>query len=143
MKTVRMQQKELTDAATLAQKLWPDAPALKEEFSASLADADFAVFLAYEETVPVGFAQCQLRYDYVEGCSTSPVGYLEGIFVEPASRGRGTAKVLLDCCEDWARAQGCTEFASDCELSNDRSIAFHKSMGFAEENRIVCFKKEL
>ena len=28
-----------------------------------------------------GFAQGQLRYDYVEGTDNSPVGCLEGIFV--------------------------------------------------------------
>ena len=143
MKIVRMQQAEVADAAALAQKLWPEAQTLEEEFFASLEDAGFAMFLAYEENAPVGFAQCQLRHDYVEGCSTSPVGYLEGIFVEPFFRGKGTAKVLLGCCEEWARAQDCTEFASDCELSNTQSIAFHKTVGFAEENRIVCFKKEL
>ena len=33
--------------------------------------------------------------------------------------------------------------ASDCELANEESRAFHAKFGFQEVNRIVCFKKEL
>ena len=38
---------------------------------------------------------------------------------------------------------GCSEFASDCELSNEASLAFHLKMGFAEANRVICFAKTL
>ena len=31
----------------------------------------------------------------------------------------------------------------DCELTNDRSLAFHLSVGFEEANRIICFTKQL
>lgn len=41
------------------------------------------------------------------------------------------------------RKQGCTEFASDCELDNEASLAFHLKMGFAEANRIICFTKRI
>ena len=91
----------------------------------------------------MGFAQCQLRHDYVEGTDSSPVGYLEGIYVASAYRHRGIAGVLLNACEVWAREKGCTEFASDCELNNLESLAFHKKLGFTEANRIICFTKKL
>ena len=68
--------------------------------------------------IPVGFAECQLRYDYVEGTDSSPVGYLEGIFVKEEFRHRGFAKEILAECEKWTKEKGCTEFASDCELDN-------------------------
>ena len=42
-----------------------------------------------------------------------------------------------------AREKGCREFASDCELTNTASLSFHLSVGFQEENRIICFKKML
>lgn len=91
----------------------------------------------------MGFAQCQLRHDYVEGTETSPVGYLEGIFIREGFRHRGFAKELLQECEKWAKEQNCSEFASDCELTNSDSLQFHLMMGFEEANRIICFKKEL
>ena len=131
--------------AGLACLLWPnhDAAELLEEFAELLKSEGAACFLACEAGVPAGFAQCQLRHDYVEGTKASPVGYLEGIFVQPAFRHRGLANQLLGACEVWAREKGCTEFASDCELGNDASLNFHLSMGFAEANRIVCFTKKL
>jgi len=50
---------------------------------------------------------------------------------------------LVVLSEDWARKQGCFEFASDCELNNTESLAFHLKIGFKEENRIICFAKKL
>ena len=91
----------------------------------------------------VGVALCALRHDYVEGCRTSPVGYLEGIFVHKDYRNKGIAKELCMDCEKWAKSKGCSEFASDCALTNNESLAFHLNIGFKEENRIICFKKEI
>lgn len=46
----------------------------------------------------IGFVKCQLKYDYVEGTNTTPVGYLEGIFIKEAYGGRGYAKRLIKLC---------------------------------------------
>lgn len=143
MEIRRAAKENLTLCAELALELWPEneGGALEAEFS-EILEKELAIFLAYEDDA-VGFAQCQLRRDYVEGTATTPVGYLEGIYVREGHRGKGIAKALLAACEDWARAQGCREFASDCELDNDGSLAFHLRMGFTEANRIICFTKEL
>ena len=74
---------------------------------------------------------------------SSPVGYLEGIFVLEEYKKRGYAKELLGECQNWAKDQGCLEFASDCELDNEDSLKFHLKMGLAETNRIICFTKRL
>ncbi|MDY3279655.1 MAG: GNAT family N-acetyltransferase [Eubacteriales bacterium] len=87
--------------------------------------------------------QCQLRRNYVEDCSSSPVGYLEGLYVAPACRGQGIARALLAQCEKWAKPCGCAEFASDCELDNTDSLSFHLNTGFTEAGRIICFCKML
>lgn len=138
---------DIKDAAAisrLACQLWPDNEPedMEEEFAALLSKPDAAVFLA-EEGEAIGFAQCQLRRDYVEGTDSSPVGYLEGIFVREEYRRKGIAKQLLKACEDWAGEQGCTEFASDCELTNYDSFRFHLALGFLEANRIICFTKKI
>ena len=103
----------------------------------------YPFFLAYSEETAVGFAQCQLRHDYVEGTETSPVGYLEGIFVAPGHRKQGVAGKLLEACQRWAKEKGCREFASDCELDNLESLKFHLNVGFEEANRIICFTKRI
>ena len=79
----------------------------------------------------------------MEGTETTPVGYLEGIFVKESYRNRGYARELLNKCETWAKDKGCKEFASDCELDNGNSFQFHKAMNFTEANRIICFTKKL
>jgi aminoglycoside 6'-N-acetyltransferase I len=138
------QAEDLPAVARLAAQMWehPDAE-LEAEFSALIGSPDGTIFAAKSGGEVVGFAQCQLRRDYVEGTSTSPVGYLEGIFVAPAHRNRGIAAALLRACEAWAREKGCAEFASDCELGNTDSLRFHQSLGFTEANRIICFTKKL
>ena len=131
--------------AALACRLWPDH-AVDEmclELTDLIEEPDAAFFLAYEGPEAAGFAQCQLRYDYVEGTETSPVGYLEGIYVSDECRMRGIARELLTACENWARNKGCREFASDCELENTQSLQFHLNVGFEEANRIICFTKKI
>ena len=136
---------DLASAADLAAALWPgnEAAALEEEFRALLRSGNGTLFLASEAGEVAGFAQVQLRHDYVEGAKTSPVGYLEGVYVDEAYRHRGVAAALLRACEAWAKEQGCAEFASDCELDNRDSLRFHLSVGFEEANRIICFTKKL
>lgn len=135
---------DLEVLTNLACKLYGgDRDEIKSELTKLLNDSEAIFFLAYVNDECVGFAQCQLRYDYVEGCSTSPVGYLEGLYVEENYRRKGIAKMLVKNCENWAKASNCLEFASDCELDNKLSQEFHKHLGFEEANRIVCYKKKI
>ena len=131
--------------AALAVRLWEGhaLSELEQEFAQLLKNPDAACFIKYTDSQPIGFAQCQLRRDYVEGTNSSPVGYLEGIFVLAEHRHRGYARELVSYCENWARNMQCLEFASDCEIDNDLSLHFHLAMGFEEANRIICFKKSL
>ena len=133
------------DAALLALLLWPENSL--EEFiqsmKAIIRDENSTIFLTYEEDQAIGFAQCQLRHDYVEGTDSSPVGYLEGLYVVDQYREKGIAKGLVQACENWAKEKDCTEFASDCELTNIQSLNVHLKLGFTEANRIICFTKKL
>ena len=136
---------DLEILANLAVQLWDEnsVSGLIAEFSKMISNGKSQFFLKYENDIPIGFAQVQLRYDYVEGTKTSPVGYLEGIFIKEGYRNKGYAKELLVECEAWARCNGCREFASDCEITNIDSFRFHNAMNFTEANRIICFTKTL
>ena len=145
--TMKIKQATIKEAclvAKLAIQMW-DAHSVEElegEFADYITNGG-AVFLAWKDDTAIGFAQCGFRHDYVEGTETSPVGYLEGVFVEAAYRRQGVAKDLLRECQKYAKEHGCTEFASDCELDNEESLQFHLRMGFEEANRIICFTKRL
>ena len=131
--------------AALAIKMWSShtIDELKQTFIDTINCKNAACFIKYCGNIPVGFAQCSLRHDYVEGTKSSPVGYLEGIFVDENFRGKGYAAELLKACESWAKDLGCAEFASDCDLQNTKSLRFHLATGFEEAGRIICFKKDI
>jgi len=90
----------------------------------------------------VGFAELNIR-PYAEGCSTDRVGFLEGWFVAPSARRQGVGRALVAAAEEWARAQGCSEFASDTLVDNEVSAAAHQALGFEEVEIIRCFRKDL
>ncbi len=79
----------------------------------------------------------------MNGCETSPVAFLEGLWVEAPYRRRGIARLLIAAGEDWARSLGCHEFASDALIENIPSHAMHIAAGFAETERVVYFRKRL
>lgn len=137
--------KDVQKVANLAILMWKSdtVEELAREFYDYINEEKGIIFLAEADECAVGFAQCGLRYDYVEGTDSSPVGYLEGIFVKEEYRKKGLAKNMLEACQKWAKQQGCTEFASDCELDNKESLQFHLQMGFEEANKIICFAKKI
>ncbi|MDX1429289.1 MAG: GNAT family N-acetyltransferase, partial [Rhodothermales bacterium] len=79
----------------------------------------------------------------VDGCLTSPVGYVEGIFVDEGHRGCGVARELLLRSEEWFRQKECTEAATDAEIDNLPAQRFHEHMGFLETYRVVEYRKDL
>jgi len=141
----RAEEKDLSALTALALELWPDhtREAMESDIRDTMQQEDSAFFLLFVEGKPIGFAQVNLRHDYVEGTETSPVGYLEGIYVKPNYRRRGLARSLVTACEVWLRRKGCEEFASDCQITNEESLLFHLRVGFLEANRIICFAKKL
>ncbi len=136
---------DVTDLAKLSVALWQhdDEAEMVAEYTGLLDDEEAALYIARYKDKPIAFAHVQLRHDYVEGCETVPVAYLEAVYVRDVFRFLGIGKALVEEAEDWARAMGCEEFASDTEIQNDDGFNFHLATGFTEVNRIVCFKKDL
>lgn len=90
----------------------------------------------------LGFIELSLR-NVVDGCLSSPVGYIEGIYVVAEHRGCGVSRSLFDAALDWCRDHGCTEIATDAELENESAQRFHRHLGFEETYRVVQFRKSL
>ena len=126
--------------------LWPDCPLddHRTEMAEQLADEKlFAVFVADRGAGRLGgFLEASLRR-YAEGCCTSPVGYIEGWYVDEDVRRQGVGRQLMKAAEQWALAQGCQEMASDCEIDNDVSFRSHLAIGYAEVERAIHFRKSL
>jgi len=126
--------------------LWPDGPLADHhsEMAHQLADpARYAVFVIERGAGQLGgFLEASLR-DYADGCRTSPVGYLEGWYVDADLRLKGLGGKLVEAAERWAIGQGCTEMASDCELDNDVSFRAHLALGYEEAGRVIQFRRAL
>lgn len=129
--------------------LWPDADAGEhaEEIARYFA-GDFprgpwlALVAEAEDGAVVGFAEVATR-PYAEGCTTSPVAYLEGWWVDTTYRKHGVGAALIAAAEQWGPAQGCAEFASDAEVDNDVSRSAHEACGFEDVGLVRCFRKSL
>ena len=125
--------------AGLCVALWPDDHTI-ESFIQERCTGDLEnEFLFFIQDEAVAFISLSLRHDYVEGTETSPVGYLEGIYVKPEHRKQGIARQLVEFGKTWSAEKECTEFASDCLIENEDSRKFHNKVGFNEANVCVHF----
>ena len=127
--------------------LWPDATPDEHRgyMAICLAQPErYLQLMIYDaKRQPIGFIEGSIRSDYVNGTESSPVGFVEGVYVVPAMRRQGVARLLYDAIGDWAKARGCRELASDALLENESSQRAHRALGFRETERVVYFTKEL
>jgi aminoglycoside 6'-N-acetyltransferase I len=131
----------------LRQVLWPQADPAQHagDIEQMLARPESAVvFLVVNADGDVcGFAEASLRNDYVNGTESSPVGFLEGWYVQAQWRGRGAGRALIVAVEQWTLQRGASELASDALLDNHASHRAHAACGFDETERVVYFRKRL
>ncbi len=139
--------RDVDDWLALRIRLWPNTSLddHRMEIAPQLRDRRrFVALLARAENgETVGLAEIALRSDPVNGCASSPVAFLEGIFVDATRRRRGVARALCEAAERWAAERGCTEFASDALLENIISRNFLQAVGFVPTERVIFFRKEL
>ncbi len=147
MKTAAITSSRDADWLKLRMALWPDASAAEhqEEMDDQVGAPDrYAQFLVRADSgEAVGLAEASVRTDYVNGTDSSPVAFLEGVYVAPEARRRGAARALIAAVRVWAAAKGCRELASDTALENVVSQAAHSRLGFKETERVVYFNMTL
>jgi aminoglycoside 6'-N-acetyltransferase I len=145
MKIRRCSTADESEWLRMRRELWPDLSVEThwDEMSGWLARTDGVVLVAPRADGGLcGFAEVGSR-SVSDGCSTSPVAYLEGWFVDFDARRQGIGRALVAAAEEWARERGFREFASDAELENLESQKAHRAIGFRETGRLVVFLKVL
>lgn len=140
---IRLLNREAERAAyqRLRLALWPDCSDADNDSWFTRDDAETFVGVRADGSL-CGFVEVGSR-PYAEDCETSPVGYIEGWYVEPDVRKTGVGRALLQAAERWARGKGYTEIASDALLENTASHAAHRRCGYEETERLVMFRKLL
>ncbi|MFZ0806588.1 MAG: GNAT family N-acetyltransferase [Candidatus Sulfotelmatobacter sp.] len=154
MATSRIRAARNADRSALAHMrtlLWPDI-----EVEENLQEIDAMISHRMSGTLPMsilvsenedgrltGFLEVGLR-SHADGCNPAhPVGFVEGWFVQEEFRHQGVGRELMRSAEAWARAQGCSEMASDALIDNDGSQRAHQALGFDIVDRCVHFRKAL
>jgi aminoglycoside 6'-N-acetyltransferase I len=135
--------KDAAEWLEMRRALWPeDHESEIRAYFAGLWERQVVLVAETENGGLAGFVEVNIR-NYAEDCESNNVGYVEGWFVREVYRLQGVGRMLVKAAEDWARAQGCTEMASDCLLENDVSLAAHLALDYEEVERIICFRKNL
>jgi aminoglycoside 6'-N-acetyltransferase I len=125
--------------------LWPETISEEHlsEMDATFEGALTPVFVAERTGGGLGgFLEAATR-SYADGCTTRPVGYIEGWYVDEDLRRQGVGGLLVQAAEEWARTCGLKEMASDTWLDNEASIKAHLALGYEEADRLVVFCKTL
>jgi aminoglycoside 6'-N-acetyltransferase I len=140
-----IQPKDHPEWLRLRLALWPKhLPAeLESEMAEIAADPEQPVFVAERpEGGLYGLLEVSIRKE-AEGCTSDRIGYLEGWYVDPEARQQGVGSQLVAAAEVWAKAQGCTEMASDTTPDYPLSPQAHAHLGYREVQRTIHFRKEL
>ncbi len=143
----------LNDRRALAQAraaLWPTAPLEQHDAEVGrilagepVTTLPLQILVAEFEGRMVGFVEVDLR-SHADGCDPArPVAFLEGWYVAPGMRRRGVGAALVAAAEEWGRAHGCTEIASDTWIDHDESQRAHEALGFIVVDRCVHYRKPL
>ncbi|MGH7355612.1 MAG: GNAT family N-acetyltransferase [Candidatus Rokuibacteriota bacterium] len=102
-----------------------------QEMTRSVTEpARHAMFVAEEGTAPVGLAFGLVDRDPPEAA------HLGGMWVDPATRGRGVGRALADAVLAWARERGFVHVVLWVTEGNDEAIALYKRLGFARTGRL-------
>ncbi|KAA3615374.1 MAG: GNAT family N-acetyltransferase [Calditrichaeota bacterium] len=109
------------------------------EMEKILNDIDwFCYFLTNDNNQIIGLAELSSR-NIVDGCLSSPVAYIEGLYIEEQYRGKGAGKETMRAIHRWCKQRGFTELAADTELENLGAQKFFNAVGFNETYRVVEF----
>jgi aminoglycoside 6'-N-acetyltransferase I len=141
----RCEASDIAEWARSRHALWPDASieAHAAEIAEALPDKILRGWLAFGAgDEAVGFAEVSIRR-YANGCTRSPVPFLEGIQVAPGHRQRGVGRLLIDIVSADCAAEGFVELCSDADIANLASHHAHRSWDFEETERVVYFRKSL
>jgi len=97
--------------------MWPDgsddhATEISSFFAGALPEPHAVMLAETKDHKPIALLELSVRRD-IPGLDGQPVGYIEGLYIEPEARGRDLATRLLQVSRDWAREQNCIGFASD------------------------------
>jgi GNAT superfamily N-acetyltransferase len=112
--------------------------AARQVYLDQLVDPTAAHLVAVDGGVVVGFCSLHFR---MRLNSTTPQAWIPDLFVDPAARGRGSAKTLLIEAERLARERGCWELTLESGHERSEAHLLYSAAGMQDAGRF--FRKPL
>jgi ribosomal protein S18 acetylase RimI-like enzyme len=108
----------------------PGTPAGYASFMGTqLEDPDIAVLVADDNGDVIGYAYAAVEgYDYM--ALRGPAGVLHDVIVDPAHRGQGVGRLLLDATLAFFRSRGVPRVVLSTAARNEAAQRLFTSMGF-------------
>jgi GNAT superfamily N-acetyltransferase len=118
----------------------PDDEGLRRMFEILITDpSQGAVFIARDGGRAVGFATLDWKWSSLKAAR---IGYLEDLFVDPETRGRGIADALIEVCAERCRELGMPAMAWQTAPDNHRAQQVYNRTG-AEADTYLEYDLEL
>ena len=119
-----MTEADLPRILELEEICFSDSPWPRKEYLYELHENPFSCLQVIEEAgVIAGYIDWWILYDKAQ---------LANIAVDPAYRGRGYAKTMLEACIKDAEEKGCETLSLEARVSNVPALALYRSYGFID-----------
>ena len=92
------------------------------------------VFILYEGKRRTGMLWVGISRDQF---NSEPVGYLLGIYVEPAMRGKGIGRELIGCAESWCSDRGLIAMQLEVGCANTAASELYRSAGYSVRSTVM------
>jgi GNAT superfamily N-acetyltransferase len=80
------------------------------------------------QPVGSGYARIENSKPYLQHKQHAYLGFM---YVEPAYRGRGVNKIIIEALEKWAISQGITEMRLEVYAENTPAVSAYEKAGFS------------
>jgi GNAT superfamily N-acetyltransferase len=114
----------------------PNDEGLRKMFETLISDpSQGAVFIARAGDTAVGFATLDWKWSSLKAAR---IGYLEDLFVDPETRGRGIADALIEVCADRCRELGMPAMEWLTAPDNHRAQKVYDRTGADSDTYVEC-----
>ena len=97
---------------------------------------DSVIFLAYEASVPIGFAQLYPSYSSL---SLARTFILNDLFVHEQERRKGAGSLLLAASVEFAKSLGAVRLSLSTAVSNTTAQALYRSAGWERDEQFFVY----
>ena len=126
----------LFDAYRVVYRQPSDVPAATAFIQKRFERRDSVVFLARAGEAAAGFVQL---YASLSSGSMAPIWLRTDLFVDPAHRGRGVGRALMDRARDFSRASGAIRIELTTERANATAQKLYRACGYARDDVFYKF----